>query len=133
MVATDGSSSCSSFSVLGNLDVGDLSSVLLEFPAAGGYGFADSQPILSTRLFDCWGLTDVMEFAVVAFDHQVATVGRLVLEAGPDHPAGHLFARFQFRDLKRRLPVMNLIEVPRPGFDDVDRKLVLAQRLFQVG
>ena len=91
------------------------------------------KPVLAARLFDCRGLTDVMELAVVAFDHQVAPVGRLVLEAGADHPAGHLFARFQFRDVKRRLPVMNLIEVARPGFDDVDRKLVLAQRLFQVG
>ena len=119
--------------MLGNLYVGDLSPVLLEFPAAEGYGFANSQPVLAARLFDCRGLTDVMELAVVAFDHQVAPVGRLVLEAGADHPAGHLFARFQFRDVKRRLPVMNLIEVARPGFDDVDRKLVLAQRLFQVG
>src|ERR1700733_13787339 len=132
MAATDGASSCSSFSVLGNVDVGDLAPVLLEFPAAEGYGVANSQ-VLSARFFDCRGLTDVVELAVVAFDHQVAPVGRLGLEAGADHAAGHLFARFQFRNVKRRLPVMNLIEVARSGLDEVDRELVLAQCLFQVG
>src|SRR5208282_5513916 len=60
-------------------------------------------------------------------------IGGLVLEAGADHPAGHLFARFQFRDAKRSAPVMNLIEVLRPGLDDVDRELVLTERLFEVG
>jgi hypothetical protein len=107
--------------------------VLLEFPAAEDYGFAHSQPALATRLFDYRGLTDVMQLAVVAFDQQITPVGRIVLATGADHAAGHLFARFQFRDVKRRLPVMNLIEVARPGFDDVDRKLVLAQCLLQFG
>ena len=120
MVATDVPLSCSSLPVLVDVKVTDLAPILLELPASERDDCSDFKPLLAARLFYCRALAEVMEPAIVPFDEQVTPIGNFVLETGADHAARDLLSCFQFSESKRGLSVTNLIEVSRPGLDDVD-------------